>query len=43
MLEPNSRSRQLLEKLKFEQWGFLPRVAEIAGQECGHVYYGRRV
>lgn len=43
VLERNVASRSLLEKLAFEQWGFLPRVADFDGQECGHVYYGRRI
>jgi phosphinothricin acetyltransferase len=43
VLERNNPSRSLLEKLGFEQWGFLPRVADFDGQECGHVYYGRRI
>jgi L-amino acid N-acyltransferase YncA len=43
VLEPNSRSCALLEKFGFERWGFLPNVADFDGQECGHVYYGRRV
>ena len=43
VLEQNMASRSLLEKFEFEQWGFLPRVADFDGQECGHVYYGRRI
>jgi phosphinothricin acetyltransferase len=43
VLEPNMASRGLLEKLEFEKWGFLPRVADFDGRECGHVYYGRRI
>jgi len=43
VLEPNMRSCALLEKLGFGRWGFLPNVADFDGQECGHVYYGRRV
>jgi len=43
VLERNMPSCCLLEKLKFEKWGFLPRVADFDGQECGHVYYGRRI
>jgi L-amino acid N-acyltransferase YncA len=43
VLEPNAKSCALLEKLSFERWGFLPNVADFNGQECGHVYYGRRV
>jgi L-amino acid N-acyltransferase YncA len=43
VLERNIASRNLLEKLDFERWGLLPRVADFDGQECGHVYYGRRI
>jgi phosphinothricin acetyltransferase len=43
VLERNSRSCSLLEKLGFERWGFLPGVADFAGQECGHAYYGQRL
>jgi L-amino acid N-acyltransferase YncA len=43
VLERNIASRNLLEKLEFEKWGFLPRVADFGGEECGHVYYGRRI
>jgi L-amino acid N-acyltransferase YncA len=43
VLEANTRSRGLLEKFGFERWGFLPRVADFDGQECGHIYYGRRL
>ena len=43
VLELNPASRNLLEKFKFEPWGFLPRVADFDGHECGHVYYGRRI
>ena len=43
VLEHNTASRGLLEKLEFEKWGFLPRVADFDGHECGHVYYGRKI
>jgi L-amino acid N-acyltransferase YncA len=43
VLERNLGSRALLEKFQFEQWGFLPRVADFDGNECGHLYYGRRI
>jgi phosphinothricin acetyltransferase len=43
VLERNLASRALLEKHKFEKWGFLPAVADFDGEECGHVYYGRRI
>lgn len=43
VLEGNQASLKLLEKMGFEQWGYLPRVAEFDGKELGHVYYGRHV
>ena len=41
VLDRNLPGCNLLEKLGFERWGLLPRVAEFDGVECGHVYYGR--
>ena len=43
LLDRNEASRKLLEKLGLQQWGYLPRVADFDGQECGEFYYGRRV
>lgn len=43
VLEANETSRRLLEKMGFEQWAFLPRVADFDGTEMGQVYYGKRV
>jgi L-amino acid N-acyltransferase YncA len=43
VLEGNQASLQLLEKMGFEQWGYLPRVADFDGREVGHLYYGRHV
>ncbi len=43
VLEGNQASLRLLEKLGFEQWGYLPRVADFDGREVGHLYYGRHV
>lgn len=43
VLEGNEASLKLLEKIGFEQWGYLPRVADFDGKEVGHVYYGRHV
>jgi len=43
VLDKNSGSIQLLEKNDFEQWGFLPGVAEIDGNKLGHVYYGKKL
>jgi L-amino acid N-acyltransferase YncA len=43
VLEGNQASLRLLEKMGFEQWGYLPRVANFDGKEVGHLYYGRHV
>jgi phosphinothricin acetyltransferase len=43
VLEGNEASLKLLEKMGFEQWGHLPRVADFDGNEVGHLYYGRHV
>ena len=43
VLESNEASLKLLEKMGFEQWGYLPRVANFDGKEVGHLYYGRHV
>jgi phosphinothricin acetyltransferase len=43
VLEGNQASLGLLQKMGFEQWGYLPRVADFDGKEIGHLYYGRHV
>jgi L-amino acid N-acyltransferase YncA len=43
VLEGNQASLRLLEKMGFERWGYLPRVADFDGKEVGHVYLGRHV
>ena len=43
VLEGNQASLKLLAKMGFEQWGYLPRVANFDGNEVGHLYYGRHV
>ncbi|HLO32660.1 MAG TPA: GNAT family N-acetyltransferase [Anaerolineales bacterium] len=43
VLEGNQASLKLLEKMGFEQWGYLPRVADFDGKEVGHLYYGRHL
>jgi L-amino acid N-acyltransferase YncA len=40
LLEWNVSSRRLLEKYGFQKWGYLPEVAELNGQLCGHLYFG---
>lgn len=43
LLDVNDLSVRLLEKFQFERWGHMPRVADFGGEECGHLYYGRRL
>jgi L-amino acid N-acyltransferase YncA len=43
VLEGNQASLNLLKKMGFEQWGYLPRVADFDGIEVGHLYYGRHL
>ena len=43
LMETNKISVRLLEGFGFQQWGFLPDVAELDGQEIGHIYMGKRV
>ena len=43
VLETNLASLKLLEKMGFERWGYLPRVADFDGKEVGHLYFGRHV
>jgi L-amino acid N-acyltransferase YncA len=43
LLDRNEPSRRLLEKLGFQKWGYLPRVLDFDGEECGEFYYGKRV
>jgi L-amino acid N-acyltransferase YncA len=43
VIDRNLSSRRLLEKMGFEQWGFLPRVLDFDGEECGEFYYGIRI
>jgi phosphinothricin acetyltransferase len=43
VLERNTASLKLLEKMGFEKWGYLPRVADFDGEETGHLYYGQHV
>lgn len=43
ILESNQGSIDLLMKLGFEKWGYLPDVADFDGVECSHVYLGKRI
>lgn len=43
VIDRNTASQKMLERLGFEKWGHLPRVLDFDGQECGEYYYGKRV
>ena len=43
ILDKNIASINLLKKFGFAEWGYMPDIADFDGEECGHVYYGRRV
>ena len=43
LLEKNTASVNLLNKLGFVLWGRLPDAASIDGELVSHVYYGRQV
>lgn len=43
LLDINTPSINLLEKMRFEKWGHLPNVAEINGQICGQYIYGKKI
>ncbi len=40
VLEWNTGSIRLLKNNSFEQWGYLPRIADFEGTTCGHLYFG---
>jgi len=43
ILDKNIASINLLKKFGFAEWGYMPDIADFDGEECGHVYYGRKV
>ena len=43
VLERKTARLELLGKMGFEKWGYLPRVADFDGEEIRHLYYGQRV
>ena len=43
ILDKNIASIKLLKKFGFVEWGHLPDIADFDGEECGHVYYGRKI
>lgn len=43
LLEKNAASVAIMKKFGFEQWAYLPEVADFEGELVGHLYYGRKV
>jgi L-amino acid N-acyltransferase YncA len=43
VMEHNMASIMLLKKFGFQQWGFLPDVADYEGKKYGQFYYGRSI
>jgi L-amino acid N-acyltransferase len=43
LIDHNEASRKMVEKLGFQQCGYLPRILDFDGQEYGEYYYGIRV
>lgn len=43
IMEKNFPSIELMKKFGFEQWAFLPNVADFDGVEMSQVYYGKRI
>jgi phosphinothricin acetyltransferase len=39
----NIASIGIMDKFKFERWGRMPAVAEIDGEKCDHLIFGRNV
>ncbi len=43
LLSRNPASIALLHKFGFEEWGRMPGIAQIGGQEADHLYYGYKL
>lgn len=43
LLDINELSTKILKDFGFEEWGHLPKVAEINGQTCGQLIYGKHL
>ena len=43
LLNRNPASISLLQKYGFEEWGRMPGIAQIGGQEADHLYYGLKL
>ncbi|MBI9034112.1 MAG: N-acetyltransferase [Bacteroidales bacterium] len=40
ILDKNINSINLMKKFNFQQWAFMPNIADFDGEKCGQVYYG---
>ena len=43
LMDVNTASIRLLEKFNFQQWGYLPEVAQFDSAVCGQFIYGREI
>jgi len=43
LLDINLQSIKILERFKFEKWGYLPKVAEINNKLVGQLIYGKNL
>ena len=43
ILSRNAPSISIVEKFGFEKWAYLPDVADFDGEECSHLYYGKKL
>lgn len=43
LIDTNQDSVRLLTKHGFAEWGYMPRVVDIDGDEYGHLYLGLRI
>lgn len=41
VLDANNSSIKLFAKNNYEQWGYLPNVAEFDGKKVSHIYFGK--
>ena len=43
LLDINTQSIRILEKFKFEKWGFFPDIIHLNGTKCGQLIYGLKI
>ena len=43
LLDINTPSIRLLEKLKFKKWGHFPDIINLPGKKCGQLIYGLKI